>query len=138
MPATATVRLPTGPMYRGLSSAATAGSNAIGWTRLNVVCAPNDAAPTVSEPIAIPVRNDAGDMQASVSDGGGDYHPPPGRRLQVRHNAPYGVRLLVHRSVASQTLGGDALSDTHRRQAEPRAAGARAPRTRPAPARATR
>src|SRR5678815_2911142 len=90
MPATATVRLPTGPMYRGLSSAAVAGSNAIGWTRLNVVCAPNDEIPMVSEPMAIPVRRDANDMTASVADGGVDYHPPPGGRRQVRAFAPPG------------------------------------------------
>src|SRR5215831_12697304 len=92
--------------------------------------------PTVSEPIAIPVRNDAGDMQASVSDGGGEYHPPPGRRLQGF--APYGVRLLVHRSVAFDLLRGAALSARRRLQGGPRAAGARATRTRAAPARATR
>src|SRR4030095_12786306 len=102
VPATATVRLPTGPMYRGLSSAAVAGSKAMGWTRLNVVCAPNDATPTVSETTAIPVPSDPGDMSASLADGGGDYHPPRGGQLQVQQFAPLGVRLLVHRSVASQ------------------------------------
>jgi hypothetical protein len=39
MPATATVRLPTGPIYRGRSADAVVGSNAIGCTRLNVVWA---------------------------------------------------------------------------------------------------